>query len=109
MTEQKVGFGFDSKPDLSVIYVDVKQLDFAMQLACKLRMDGVIVDIDYTCKSLKSQFKRADRQRTKYALVIGADEIAKGSAILRDMSTKKESEVELDNINSVIELLCKKK
>jgi histidyl-tRNA synthetase len=42
--------------------------------------------------------KKADRLRAKKVLILGHDELASGRGILRDMGTKVQQEVELDNL-----------
>ncbi len=42
--------------------------------------------------------KRADRLGAKRVLIVGDDELAAGKGILRDMGTKTQQEVALDNI-----------
>jgi histidyl-tRNA synthetase len=52
--------------------------------------------------------KKADRSGAKYVLIVGEDELAKGSAILRNMQTKEQSEVPIDGAASMlINKLCK--
>lgn len=45
--------------------------------------------------SLKSQMKRADRLGARFVLIVGEDEIAQGRAVLRDMTTKGQINIEL--------------
>ena len=46
--------------------------------------------------------KRADRLGAKKVLIIGDDELAAGKGILRDMATKEQTEVPLDNLTEVL-------
>jgi histidyl-tRNA synthetase len=54
--------------------------------------------MDYSDKSLKSQMKRADRLGARYVLIVGDDELKSGSAALRNMATKEQVSVSLDNL-----------
>jgi histidyl-tRNA synthetase len=42
--------------------------------------------------------KEANRQKAKKVLIIGEDEIKKGRAILKDMESGEQKEIELDKI-----------
>ncbi len=74
----------------------------ALKTAHLLRRKGIWAEYDYLGASLKSQMKKADKLNAAYVLIIGEDELAKGAAILRDMATKEQSEVGLDEIDGVL-------
>ena len=63
-----------------------------------LRRSGIWVEMEYTSKGLKAQMKRADRLGAKKVLIVGDDELASGKGVLRDMGTKDQQEVSLDNL-----------
>jgi len=64
-----------------------------------LRLSGIRVGSDYTGASLKSQMKKADKSGAGHTLIIGEQEIKNNKAILRDMQTKEQIEVPLQNID----------
>jgi len=72
----------------------------------ELRRSGVWVEMDYASKSLKAQMKKADRLGAKMALIVGDDELASGKGILRDMKTKEQEEVELDDLVDNLKKRC---
>ena len=49
-------------------------------------------------KSLKSQMKRANKLGSKYVLMIGENEIGRGSVILRNMETKEQTEIPIKTV-----------
>ena len=49
--------------------------------------------LDHQGRSLKSQFKQADRLGARFVVVVGPDELAAGEVTLRDMGTKEETPV----------------
>ena len=53
----------------------------------KLRDNGFIVECDRQNRSLKSQFKLADKCEAATVLILGPDELAQGVVTLRDMQT----------------------
>ena len=68
----------------------------AFKLTAELRDAGIAAEIDHQGRTLKSQFKQADKLGARLVLVIGPDEYAAGEATLRDMVTKAEGRVSLD-------------
>ncbi len=65
----------------------------AFRLTQLLRDAGIATEMDHQGRSLKSQFKQADRLRARYVLIVGPDEIAEGDIVLRDMQTKEQTRV----------------
>ena len=70
----------------------------AFSLADKLRRKGISCEIDHMSKSLKGQFKYADKIKAKYVAVIGEDELAKNGVNLKTMSDGTSHFVEFDKI-----------
>src|SRR3989339_117090 len=58
------------------------------------RAGGISADMDYLGKSLKAQMKTADRVGAKYVYIIGEAELAKKSAVLKEMKTGEQIELE---------------
>lgn len=63
-----------------------------------LRLSGIRVEVDYGASSLKSHMKKADRSGAGYTLIMGEQEMKSGRAILRNMDTKEQIEIDIDNI-----------
>jgi histidyl-tRNA synthetase len=72
---------------------------FASKLIKELREKKVSCDTDYLQRSLKAQMKEANRLKAEKVLIIGEEEIKKGKAVLRDMLTGEQKEIELDRID----------
>jgi histidyl-tRNA synthetase len=66
--------------------------------AIELRKKSLSVEMDYGVKSLKAQMKRADRLQSKKVLIVGEDELEKGTVILRDMETREQQEIPANNM-----------
>ena len=64
-----------------------------LRLTKQMRESGIRVIIDVMERGLKAQFKYADRIGTRYVVVIGEDELAKGVVSLRDMANSSQEEV----------------
>ncbi|MGH2768064.1 MAG: histidine--tRNA ligase [Actinomycetota bacterium] len=63
----------------------------ALLLASKLRADGLSVDLDYTGRGLKGQFRAADRAGARRVVVVGDPEAS--TLTVRNMATGEEAEV----------------
>ncbi len=71
---------------------------------------GLATEMDYTGKSLKAQMKRANRLNARHVLIVGETELENGAAVLRNMDTKAQQDVALDNIvDNLFKLLGEKK
>lgn len=64
----------------------------------ELRLAGIPAVSDFRATSLKSHLRQADRLAARFTLIIGDDEVTKGSGILRDMETKIQQDVLLTSL-----------
>ncbi len=64
----------------------------ALRLAEELRAAGLIVEMDFRGK-VGQRLKRAAQRQARFALLLGEDEIAKGTAVLRDLDRGEQTEV----------------
>jgi len=67
-------------------------------LTNELRRAGISAETDYGNKSLKSQMKRADKLNSSFTLILGDKEIDEKQAQLRNMKTKDQQALSLDNL-----------
>ncbi|MGV8082401.1 MAG: histidine--tRNA ligase [Coriobacteriia bacterium] len=70
----------------------------AFEILSALRDAGLAAEMDHQGRSLKSQFKQADRLGAKFVAIVGPEELADGEVKLRDMGTKEESRVPLGDL-----------
>ena len=85
------------RAEVFVARVDETVTADVFALAQRLRDAGIAAELDHQGRSLKSQFKQADRLGARFVLVVGPDELTAGEVTLRDMSTKEEKRVALDS------------
>ena len=91
-------------PDLFIIALGDETFDKTFLWADSLRKQGISIEMEYSTKSLKAQMKRADRLNAKRVLIAGEDELSKGRVILRNMDTKEQEEIPIDNlVQSMVE------
>jgi histidyl-tRNA synthetase len=77
---------FDVPPvGIDVFVVDVAGGEHARAITLELRRAGIRADRGFDRRSMKSQMKSADRSGAAWAVIIGDDEAATGTVILRDL------------------------
>ena len=64
-----------------------------VKLVSELRAKGIKADLDHAARSMKAQFKYANKLGVKKVIVIAGDELEKGVVKLRDMEASSEAEV----------------
>lgn len=79
--------------DLYVVVVDQSGSKAAAKLLQAARESGLAADRDYLLRSVKAQFKAADRQRARYVAVLGEAEVAAGTVALKHLSTGEQTEL----------------
>lgn len=75
---------------------DARQRGF--QLLQQLRGQGLAAEMDYDSRSLKAQMRKADKLDVSHVLILGEDELARGTAVLRHMRDKTQQEVPLPGL-----------
>ncbi len=85
-------------PAAFIASVDDSTRGVAFNLAQQLRAEGLYVEVDHQKRSLKSQFKLADKLGARRVVVLGPDEVAQGVAKVRNMETHDEHEVSLSEV-----------
>ena len=72
-------------PDAYAVVPEGAPLQQVLPLLAQLRAQGLAVQMHAGGGGMKSQFKRADASGARYALVFGADELARGMLQLKDL------------------------
>jgi histidyl-tRNA synthetase len=93
---------FAQSPQLFIAALGGETTQQAYRLVSQLHLEGIRAELDYEGKSLKSQMRRADKLRARYVLIIGEEELKKGRAVLRDMTTKSQEEIPMYNIINML-------
>ena len=84
--------------DLFVACVDDSVRARAFALVQECRDAGFTTEMDHQKRSLKSQFKLADKLGAARVAVLGPDELDAGEVTLRDMATHTEAKVRLEEV-----------
>jgi len=86
------------KPDLYIAAMGERSQALAFDWICELGAKGLYAEMDFQGRSLKSQMKRAGRLDAPYVLMVGENELEKGFALLRNMSSKNQEDVSLNRL-----------
>ena len=96
--QQKIEWPVEKRIDVFVAKVNEKNKDTAFRLLQKIRNAGLSADMDYSEGSLKSQMRIANKIGARYTVIVGEEELSKNMVILRNMQTKEQKEIKIDNL-----------
>ncbi len=86
------------KPPIFVAYQGESAKRLAVKLASDLRQQGIGARIAFDGRSLKAQLRDADRAGCAYAVIVGDDEVANGSAVLRDLARSEQMSMPVERL-----------
>lgn len=97
LMQQQTGHSF-SPPGQIDIFIAALGQDAARHsqvLVHRLRQNGLRAAMDYSGRSLKAQMKQAGRMGAGFVLIIGDNELAQKSAVLRNMTSQEQTDFPL--------------
>jgi histidyl-tRNA synthetase len=102
---QAAGYPFAEtpRPDAFLVALGEEAQRWAFAEAQRLRAAGLAVASDLQGRSMKAQMKEADRQRARFAVLVGSDELAAGAAAVRDLDTSAQRQVPFDELVAALE------
>lgn len=92
---------FQGDPDTVHLYFMVlgeKQKTEAMKIVQRLRIGGLLTDIDFLDKSMKAQFKLADHMQARFVAIYGEQEEKDGEINVKDQKTGEETRVSIKKL-----------
>ena len=89
---------FAPKGGLWLVSLGDEALAENMKFARELRGKGLRCGMELTAKSMKAQMRKANRAGAEKVIIRGEDEIAKGTAIIKDMEEGSQEEVSLEEV-----------
>ena len=102
-------------PDVYLIHRGGKAEQLALKITCQLRSANLTIELDYSGSSFSKQFKRADKSKAKWAIVIGEDEASKDQILMKklrdnvNVEVRKEYIFSTDDIDQLIKRLINDK
>lgn len=102
LQKEKISIPINNSIDAFILYVNEEEKNYSAKLTQALRLSGFIVETEYNNRSLKSQFKQADRLNSKVLIILNSEEINSGKLKVKNNITKEE---QLINIEELIDYL----
>ncbi len=99
--------GENTGPELYFCTLGQDASEEGFLLTEQLRGLGIWTETNHDASSLKSQMRKADRIGSRHVMILGEDELKKGTATIRDMHNKKETNVSI-KANDILKVLNKK-
>lgn len=93
--------------DAFVLYVNNAEKEYAMALTQDLRLNGFRVETDTMGRSLKGQFKQADRFNPKFLIILNSDDLVAGEIQVKDNLTKETTMVKEAEIDDYLDMNCR--
>jgi histidyl-tRNA synthetase len=93
--------GPPESPSYTGVYVATvgsEAFPMAMDLVQTLRRRGLRAAVDLEGRSLKAQMRQANKDRYRYSVILGSDELARGEATLKDMLSGEQHAVPLGEV-----------
>ena len=94
----------DDRPNIFVISQNQGLTDKCRDVVAVLRKNGIAADTDNTGRSLKAQFRYADKLAAKYVVVIGDTEASTGVVTVKKLADGTSEQTTIDNlVNYILE------
>ena len=104
MLTSEEGYEFTLPKELDAYVISLGNVGSTpLVIANKLRDKGYKCEVNMTARSLKAQFKSADRNKAKYIIILGEDELKEGVVNLKNTATREQVTVSIDDIEKQIE------
>lgn len=98
MERQGLDFLKKQGNDVFIATLGDKAREEAFRLMYSLRSKGLAAEMDLMGRSLKAQMKYANKLDSRFALILGEEEMDKGIAVIRDMSAGEQFEIPVPEI-----------
>lgn len=96
LEKENINIPISNSVDLFLLYVSEEEKKYAIYLSNELRMNGFTIETDYLSRSLKAQFKQADRLNSKFIIVLNSEDIKNNELRIKNNITKEEEIISLD-------------
>ena len=86
------------RPELFLAHMGEAAMKKAAEIARDLRHQGFSCSLDFSAGKLKSQMRMANRLGARYVLIIGEDELARGSASIKNLEDSSQQDIAIPDI-----------
>ena len=91
---------YTNRTDIFIITMSKDSLEMGISLTNILRKEGFYIGMDSLRRSVKSQFREANKLRAQYALILGEEEMKQNKVTVKQMSSGDQSMVDINSISS---------
>ena len=104
MLAEEEGYAFKKANALDAYVISLGNVGSKpLEIAYTLRNAGYKCEVNMVSRSLKAQFKSADRNEAKYIVIVGEDEASKGVVNLKNTATREQVTLPIEDIAKQIE------
>jgi len=97
--------GTSRGPRVALIPLGDAALRRLLPVARAARQAGVAVELGYGTRKLPRELERANKLRVAWAVIVGDDELGKGEAVLREMTSGEQRRVPIERLGEEIKRL----
>ncbi len=98
LVAQKLSFPKRGRPFVYFIPLGDEAREKCFSLATLCRREQISADIELNAKKMQTAFQNAARLEASYCAIIGTEELRKGRIQLKNLETRQQQEVDLDQI-----------
>ena len=105
MEAEGLSFGETGQVDVYIVALGDAALSAAMPHVHILRKMNLVCEIDYLGRSMKAQMRDANRQKAKFTIILGDNEVAKNECVVKNMENGEQSSVPLSQLDAYFQNL----
>lgn len=102
MEAENAPFEREKTADCYLLGMDGRSREKAFALAGELRRAGISAETDLMTRSVKAQFKYADKAGARFVAVLGEAELAEGAAEVKDMKNSSSEKVKFSELGQYL-------
>lgn len=91
-----------ARPDFHIVVMEAAALEAAFLLASSLRDRGFSGDMCHSGGGFKSQMRQADKSGARNCLILGPEEMASGTVVVKDMDSGRQTTVRRDEAAALL-------
>lgn len=103
LAAEEIVLPFDNTLDVFVVGVGEAVSPVTLKLTMAARQAGFTAERDYLSKKVKGQFKTADREKARFVVVVGEEELAAGLINIKDMTTGTQEKVAMTDFIATLQ------
>jgi len=100
--DKQVPYTKQNEKTVAVIPINTKVIPKAIDLAQRLREEGIRVTMEIMGRRVSAAIQDASRRKMEYALILGPSELEKGKISLRDMKRREQKLVDFEKVHKTL-------